>query len=207
MACFHYTPLLLKNGLLNPRHHRGHVPLNLIIPESDNPQPHLTQNLFPPGIFLLLQIVDVSIHLHNQPRLVTIEVNNEALYNLLSPEMNTKLIRPQFFPQDFLGGSHFTAKFLGALKFLRGDFLIRDDVFDRHGDILLVCSENGISAKRQNPSPVSPKGEKLRPSMHRTFALPTSASADKIKVTPMPFPSGKGQLNTTNHYANWGKVR
>jgi hypothetical protein len=67
---------------------------------------------------------------------VTIKVNNESLYNLLPPKMDSQFIRPQFLPQDYLGGSHFAAKFFRALKFLFGDFLICDDVFDRHGGIV-----------------------------------------------------------------------
>jgi hypothetical protein len=30
---------------------------------------------------------------------------------LLPPKMDSQLIRPQFLPEDFLGGSHLTAKF------------------------------------------------------------------------------------------------
>jgi len=50
----------------------------------------------------------------------------------------------------------------------------------------------------KNPSPVSPKGEKLKPPATK------SAPADKIEVNIMPFPSGKGQLNTANNHANRG---
>ena len=66
---------------------------DLIIPESENSQPHLAQYLLPSFIFLFLQVVDIAIDLHNQPRLVTIKINNESLNDLLPSEMNTKLIR------------------------------------------------------------------------------------------------------------------
>jgi hypothetical protein len=137
---------------------------------------------------------------------VTVEVDNKSLYNLLPSEMNAQPIRPQFLPQDFLGGSHLAAEFFCALKFLRGDFLIRDDVFDGHGMILL-----------KNPSPVSPKGEKLKPPKHGTLALTNVRASGQDKSLAHALPSrsvpevkrrgsGKGQLNTANHYANRGKV-
>jgi hypothetical protein len=110
-------------------------------------------SLLPPFIFLFLQVVDITIHFNHQPRLVTVEVNNKPLNHLLPPKADSQLIRPKFLPQDLLGGRHLTAEFFGALKFLRSDLLIRDDVFDWHGDILLVCSENGISSNKQTPLP------------------------------------------------------
>jgi hypothetical protein len=75
-------------------HHSGQVPPYLIIPKADNPQPQRGQYLLPPLIFLFLQIVDVAIHLHNQPRLVTVEIDNKSLNDLLSPKVNSQVIRP-----------------------------------------------------------------------------------------------------------------
>jgi hypothetical protein len=117
-------------------HNRGQSSHHLIISKSDHPQPQRGQHLLPPFIFLFLQVVDIAIHFNNQPRPVAIEVNDESLNDLLPPKVDSQLIRPKFLPQEFLGGSHLTAQFFGTLKFLRGDFLIRDDVFDRHGMIL-----------------------------------------------------------------------
>jgi hypothetical protein len=47
---------------------------------------------------------------------VTVKVDNESLYNLLSSKADTQLIRPQFFPQDFLGGRHLTVQVFQALE-------------------------------------------------------------------------------------------
>jgi len=111
---------------------------HLIIPESDNnPQPQLRQHLLPPSIFFLLQIVDISIHLHNQRRLVTVKVNDKSRNDLLSSEMDSQLICSQFLPQNLLGRSHLAAEFFGALKFFFGDALTWDDVFYGHGVILM----------------------------------------------------------------------
>ena len=50
--------------------------------------------------------MDVTIYFNDQIRPVTVKVDDESLYNLLPPKMDSQLIRPQFHPQDFLGGSH-----------------------------------------------------------------------------------------------------
>ncbi len=135
---------------------------------------------------------------------MAVKVDNESLNDLplapparagVPPKADSQLTPPQFFPQDFFGGSHLAAEFFCALKFLRGDLLIRDDVFDWHGMIL-----------PKNPSPVSPEGEKLKPPKQRTLALTKSAPADKIKVTPIPSPSGEGQADMPISPANQGEV-
>jgi hypothetical protein len=128
--------------------------------------------------------VDIAIDLNNQRGLVTVKINDEALNNLLSPKVDSQFICPKFLPQDFLGGSHLTAEFFCALKFLRGNFLIRDDVFDWHGTIL-----------PKNPSPVSPKGEKLKPPKHRTLALTNARASeqDKSHAHALPFREGATQ--------------
>ena len=84
--------LLLFNKFSDFPHHRGQVPYDLIIPESDHPQPQLTQHLLLPFIFLFLQIVDIPIHLHNQPRPVTVKIDDESLNDLLSPKVDSQLI-------------------------------------------------------------------------------------------------------------------
>jgi hypothetical protein len=81
------------NQFANLPHHSGQVLHNLLILKADNPQPHLTQNLLPSGIFFLLQIMDVSIHFKDQPRFVTVKVNDESRDDLLPPEMDSQLIR------------------------------------------------------------------------------------------------------------------
>jgi hypothetical protein len=84
---------------LDPPHHRGHVPHDLIIPESDNPQPQRGQHLLPPFIFLLLQVVDIAIHFNNQPRLVTVEIDDESLNDLLPLKADSQFIRPPKVPE------------------------------------------------------------------------------------------------------------
>ena len=78
-------------------HHRGQLPHNLIIPKSDNPQPQRGQRLLPPGIFILLQIMDIPIHFNPNAALsktpcdlygVTVKVNDESLNDLLPPKVD-----------------------------------------------------------------------------------------------------------------------
>jgi hypothetical protein len=117
-------------------YHRGQLSHDLIILKPDNPQPQRGQHLLPPFIFLFLQIVDIPINLHNQPSLMTVKIDDEAFNNLLPPKADSQLLRPHFLPKDFLGRRHLAAEFFCALEFCFGDFLIRDDIFDRHGGIL-----------------------------------------------------------------------
>lgn len=49
--------------------------------------------------------------------LVTVKVHDEPRNGLLPPKVDSRLVRPQFLPQDFLGGSRVTAQFLSALRF------------------------------------------------------------------------------------------
>jgi len=60
--------------------------------------PRRGQHLLPPFIFLFLQIVDVAIYFNNQPRPVTVKVNDESLNDLLPPKVDSQFIPPQFFP-------------------------------------------------------------------------------------------------------------
>ena len=85
---------MMKDEFSDLPHHRGQLPHDLIIPESDNPQPHLAQHLLPPFIFLFLQVVDVAIDFDDQAHLVTVKIDDEALNNLLSPKVDSQLIRP-----------------------------------------------------------------------------------------------------------------
>ena len=84
--------------------------------------------------------MDVTIYFNDQPCLVTVKVNNKTCNDLLSPKMDAQLIRTQFLPKDFLGGSHLTAQFAGTLKFFFGDGLTWDDVFDWHDWLILPLS-------------------------------------------------------------------
>ncbi len=68
-------------------------------------------------IFLFLQIVDIAIHFNNQPRLMTIKVDNESLNDLLSPKADSQLLGADFLPQKFFSRSHFAAEFFCALSF------------------------------------------------------------------------------------------
>ena len=80
--------LSCRNQCINFPRHREQIPHNLIIPKADDRQPHLAQNLFPPGIFLLLQVMDIPIYFNNQPCLVTVKVDNKTRNDLLPSEMN-----------------------------------------------------------------------------------------------------------------------
>ena len=66
------------NQLSDFHHHCGQIPQDLIIPNSEDPQSHLTQNLLPPGIFVLLQVMDISIDFNDQRRLVTVKIDDES---------------------------------------------------------------------------------------------------------------------------------
>jgi hypothetical protein len=66
-------------------------------------------------------------------------------------------------------------KFFGTLKLFFRDGLTWDDVFDWHGGIV-----------QENPSPVSPKGEKLIPPETKIVLLWTITLAI---TRPAPFPS------------------
>jgi acyl-CoA thioesterase len=78
----------------------------------------------------------------------------------------------------------------GALKFLFGDSLIRNDVLDRHFVMPLYnpTPTHLPSTTRYARVRCPLKGEKPRQSKHRTLALPMSAPTNKIETTPMPFP-------------------
>lgn len=73
--------------------------------------------------------------------------------------MDSQPLRAHFLPQNFLSGRHLAAEFFGALKFFLGDLLTCDNIFDRHGGILMQNSKTPL------PSPL--KGEKPIPPMHR----------------------------------------
>ena len=98
--------------------------------------------------------MDVSIQFNDQRRLVTVKVNDEPCNDLLSPEMDSQLIRTQFLPdasqfsqQESCRGDSLHFRFLKmercpkdrgvALKFFFCDCLTWDDVFDWHGVILM----------------------------------------------------------------------
>ena len=101
------------------------IPRHLIIPKADNPQPHLSQHLLPPPIFLFLQIVDITIHLNNQRDFMTVKVHDESRKDLLSPKA-----APNFFARTschtlrgFLGRRHLTAEFFPATDHQDGKFI------------------------------------------------------------------------------------
>ena len=98
---------VLQKKKLDLPHHRGHIPHKLIIPKPDHastgsaqaPQPQRGQRLFPPGVFVLLQIMNISIHFNHQRGLVTIEIDNESLNNLLPPKADSQLLCPPKVPE------------------------------------------------------------------------------------------------------------
>jgi hypothetical protein len=112
---------------------------------------------------------------------VTVKVNDESLNDLLPPKADSQLLGTNFLPQKFFSKSHLTAQFLCTLKFFFGDSLTWDDIFDRHRSLILP-------AFKTNPSPVSPKGEKLKPSSNDTLSWKTVTVINR----PAPFPFGKG---------------
>ncbi|WKZ40920.1 MAG: hypothetical protein QY328_02565 [Anaerolineales bacterium] len=86
--------IIAFNKLSDLPHHRGQVLHDLIIPKADNPQPQRGQHLLPSFIFLFLQVVDIPIYFNDQPRLVTVKIDNESLNDLLPPKVDSQLIRP-----------------------------------------------------------------------------------------------------------------
>ena len=64
--------------------------------------------------------MDVSIHLNDQPRLVTVKINDEPSDDLLSPEMDSRLVPAQFLPdasRSFRRESLYTNTALETLNF------------------------------------------------------------------------------------------
>ena len=62
--------------------------------------------------------MNISVHFNNQPRLVTVEINDESCDDLLPPKMDSQFVRTQFLPENFLGGSHVVPQFAGAIEVL-----------------------------------------------------------------------------------------
>jgi len=136
------------------------------------------QHLLPPFIFLFLKIMNIPIHFHDQPRFVTVEIDDESLNDLLPPKADSQLTPPQFFPQDFLGGSHLTAKFARALEFFFGDVLTWNDVLDWHNGIL--------------PLSRLPQGGEAKTILKPSIALQTEHAIRRRKeVKPIPSPFGR----------------
>ena len=51
--------------------------------------------------------MDVSIQFDDQSRFVTVKIHDEPSDDLLSSEMDSRLIHTQFLPENFLGGGRF----------------------------------------------------------------------------------------------------
>jgi hypothetical protein len=131
---------------------------------------------------------------------MTIKINYESLNDLLPPKMDSQLVGADFLPQDFLGGSHLAAQFFCTLKFLFGDLLTCDDILDWHGSLILP-------AFKTNPSPVSPKGEKLKPSSNKYLLLENRHTSQP--TSPLPIWEGRGDrsLNAPKYHHNRSEVR
>ncbi len=82
-----------------------------------------------------LSFVYFAVNLKNQVGGVAIEVNEEAVYDLLAAEVKAaELVGAKTIPKNDLLFGHFLPQFFGALKFLARDFLAGDDFFVRHLD-------------------------------------------------------------------------
>ena len=45
--------------------------------DTNNPQPHFTQNFIPPDILFNLPVMETPVQFDHQPRLVTVKINDE----------------------------------------------------------------------------------------------------------------------------------
>ena len=68
---------------------------------------------------------------------VTIKINDESLNNLLPPKADSQLAGADFLPQQFFRRCHLTPQFFGAFEFCLGDYLICNNILDRHVWILI----------------------------------------------------------------------
>ncbi len=94
--------------------------------------------------------MDTTIQLNDEPLSVAVEVDDEAIDDLLAPEMQPALAAgAQFAPQPALGLGHLPAQLFGSLELDRLDPLTHDYVVSRHG----------VDLRPNETSPLSP----LRP--------------------------------------------
>jgi hypothetical protein len=98
--------------------------------------------------------------------------------------MNTQLIGAKFHPKNLFGVSHVLAKFFCTLKFFFGDPLTGDDVFDRHG-VILIQDPSPFPAASLWDASRSPKGEEPMPSKtKRCFAMDNHQTNHALSSLP-----------------------
>jgi len=64
----------------------------------------------------------------------------------------------------------------------------------------------GQRGSKTNPSPVSPKGERLKPSSFQDLLWKPNTPSDRKEVKFIPFPFGEGQTDMPINHANQGEV-
>ena len=73
--------------------------------------------------------MDLSVHLDNQRSLMTIEIDNKAINNLLPSKVKaSQLVAAQQTPKDFFRRRHIAPKQFGSLLLCRVDALANDNV-------------------------------------------------------------------------------
>lgn len=129
---------------------------------------------------------------------MAVKVNDEPLNNLLSPKPDSQLLRANFLPQKFLcrrhlaaTSPHFRSLKMGrcpkdrwvALKFFFCDFLTCEDIFDRHGGVVM---QNG-----QTPLPSTLKGRSPNhPNINTCFADIRASGQDRNHPHALSFRKG-----------------
>jgi hypothetical protein len=58
----------------------------------------------------------------------------------------------------------------------------------------------------QNPSPVSPGGERLKPSSHEILTCTPTHPSRRKEIDTIPSPLGEGQTDTPINHLNQGEV-
>ena len=135
----------------------------------------------------MLQVMNVTVDFDNQSCLVTVKVDDKTGNDLLPAKMDSQLVRPQFLPKDIFSRRHIATEFFCALEFSFGDSLTRDDVFDGHGAIVT-----------EDPSPVSPKGEKPRQPRNKLPSL--SSRAERVLVERSRRREGRGDRSDVQQF-------
>lgn len=91
------------------------------------------QSRFTFPVFLLLKLVNSTVHFDNQAERVTIEINNESVYDLLPAKMPaTQSVGAEVLPKKILCLSHLVAHLFGAMNLLGYYILASNNKSMRH---------------------------------------------------------------------------